>query len=979
MARGMARALAALPFTGLAVIGLAVMALAAILHTGGDAARAESQSVTGVALVIGQSDYRQLAKLPNPQNDATAVDRLLSDLGFEVASVSNADGRKLRRALERFVEDAAEADVALLYYSGHGIEAGGENFLVPVDADISALDDAGERLVPLSRLLGELQKVVPVTIVLLDACRDNPFPPGATVQVEAGAEPVQMGTAGLSAPRGASALSPRTSAAPAGSLGAVIGYAAAPGSVALDGEPGGNSPYAAALLKHLAAGGYPFGDVMTMVSEEVWLKTRAAQTPWTNTSLRRQLWFGGTEKEPEGDEAAIRGERRGLLLRIATLGESERQQVASRAAEGGVPMDALFAMLSAVGSEVPEDPQQFDRLLREQADRLRSILSERAALQTSDPEIGRLAALADTAVAEGALKAAIELNERAKQRVQALSGRVDDAEAQIAQRRTEFAAVYAKSAQTYALAYDYEAAARDFAAAYEQVERWNPDVAWRYKASEAEALNQHGHYRADAAATDRSVEAFGVALSLAPKDKRPQAWAEVQSGLGLALWTQGDRRGDKTTLLAAIDALRAALTVQSREATPQQWATTQGTLGAVLMTVGSQEEGTARLEEARAALQAGLEVFTRAETPREWARLQNRLGGALLALGLRQPGTELIRQGLAAFEASLAERPRQSVPFDWAQSSNNLALAYSTLAQREGRPDYLDKAVEFHRLALEVQTRERTPLLWAEGEANLGALYWQQAQYVAGWEKPAAAAASFRAALEVVPRELSPLRWAALQDNLGLALKMIGERRSDEVAVEEAIAAFEVALAERRRDRVPFQWASTSTNLANGYFSLGTYRRDAAMLEQAVALYRDVLTVNRRDSIPLEWARTTNNMGLVLHALGTLENSAERLDEAAATFRLSLEENWRDRVPLDWGLTQYNLARVLLDLGRHRSDREKLAQAGEAVRGAREAYLGAGVTDFASAFDNLEFEIQLTDLRIQVDEKVKAAGQPAEE
>ena len=83
--------------------------------------------------------------------------KLLSDLGFDARSVSDRDAAKLKRDLERFVEDAEGADVAFLYYSGHGIEAGGENWLVPVDADVSSLDNAGEALVPLSAVMDELK------------------------------------------------------------------------------------------------------------------------------------------------------------------------------------------------------------------------------------------------------------------------------------------------------------------------------------------------------------------------------------------------------------------------------------------------------------------------------------------------------------------------------------------------------------------------------------------------------------------------------------------------------------------------------------------------------------------------------------------------------------------------------------------------------------------------------------------------------
>ena len=120
-----------------AVLALLLCALSAALH-------AEEKSLKGVALVIGQSKYEHIAPLANPANDAREMVKLLSDLGFDARSVSDRDAAKLRRDLERFVEDAEGADVAFLYYSGHGIEAGGENWLVPVDADVSSLDNAGE-------------------------------------------------------------------------------------------------------------------------------------------------------------------------------------------------------------------------------------------------------------------------------------------------------------------------------------------------------------------------------------------------------------------------------------------------------------------------------------------------------------------------------------------------------------------------------------------------------------------------------------------------------------------------------------------------------------------------------------------------------------------------------------------------------------------------------------------------------------------
>ena len=224
----------------------------------------EEQSLKGVALVIGQSKYAHIAPLANPANDAREMVKLLSDLGFDARSVSDRDTAKLKRDLERFVEDAEGADVAFLYYSGHGIESGGENWLVPVDADVSSLDNAGETLVPLSAVMDQLKGVVPVTILLLDACRTDPFPAGALVRKSPSDPGAPIGAGGLTPVRGATPLAD----APAASdnLGTVIGFAAEPGRPALDGATGENSPYASALLRHLGAmDGVEFGQVMRMV------------------------------------------------------------------------------------------------------------------------------------------------------------------------------------------------------------------------------------------------------------------------------------------------------------------------------------------------------------------------------------------------------------------------------------------------------------------------------------------------------------------------------------------------------------------------------------------------------------------------------------------------------------------------------------------------------------------------------------------
>jgi uncharacterized caspase-like protein len=260
-----------------------LVALAAVLLLG--AAPAVSADLHGVALVIGESDYDSdaLRDLQNPKSDARAMDELLGSLGFDVDRALNDNRADLEEDIQRFLRDAKGADVALVYYSGHGIEAGGADYLVPTDADISTPQKAGESLVPVQDLLEQLARTVPVTITLLDACRTNAFPTGTTIKLPGSDTVIDVASTGLGEPRGATPIArPGVSK---DSLGMVIGFAASPGEAALDGQAGGNSPYAAALLKHFGAGGYPFDELMTLVRQEVYLKTNGRQLPWTNSSL----------------------------------------------------------------------------------------------------------------------------------------------------------------------------------------------------------------------------------------------------------------------------------------------------------------------------------------------------------------------------------------------------------------------------------------------------------------------------------------------------------------------------------------------------------------------------------------------------------------------------------------------------------------------------------------------------------------------
>ena len=337
-------------------------------------AASAADTLKGVALVIGESKYDNplLPALTNPRNDARAIDDLLNDLGFDVRRVLDGDRDELEEAIGDFVKDAKSADVALVYYSGHGIEADGKNYMAPVDADMSSPEAAGRTLVPVDALLDQLAKAVPVTILLLDACRTSSFPAGTMIQPPGTPAPVPAAENGLAIVRGPDPVV--RPGVPASSLGMVIGFAASPGHPALDGPPDGNSPYAAALLKHLSAGGYSFADVMTMVGQEVYLKTKSLQRPWVNSSLLRVLTFGKPIEDADPDETAIREDRRQLLLTIGNdLTPTTRTAVEDMATSEDVPLDALYGMLQQLNVYTSGGQGDLEAQLREGARQLKQF------------------------------------------------------------------------------------------------------------------------------------------------------------------------------------------------------------------------------------------------------------------------------------------------------------------------------------------------------------------------------------------------------------------------------------------------------------------------------------------------------------------------------------------------------------------------------------------------------------------------------
>lgn len=907
-------------------VSIAVLVLAA-----GLAAPLHADELRGVALVIGASDYEVLDDLANPVGDARAMDDMLGDLGFDVTRVLDRNGDRLREEIADFVADAQGADVALVYYAGHAVEAGGQNYLVPVDADLATPVTAGASLVPIGELLNELARTVPVTIMLLDACRTEAFPGGTAVLLPGGDVPVAVAATGLTEMRGPTAV--LTNIDPE-SLGMVIGFAASPGAAALDGPAGSNSPYAAALLKHLSAGGYEFGDLMTMVTEEVYLETGGRQLPWINSSLRRALSFGAPLVETDSDENLIASARRTLLLSISTMPDYLKHQVEAAATEASVPMDAIYGLLSALGEDVPSDPTDLQKLILTQVDRITETIRDQAAISSVDPEITRLADLADRAIGEGAMAVAVQFLEAAKARYATVDAALDEAEGKIEARRIEGGELFAKSANAYSLAGDYRAAAENYRLAFAEVEKWDDRLALLYKARQAEELYAYGDQYGDNAILLDSIAAIREALALASREADPSGWATLQSKLGGALAILGERRGDNGQLEASLSAYRLALEASPRDRVPLDWAGLQNNIANVLGTLGEQSGDAALLEEAVATYRLVLEHYTREQAPLEWAMTQNNLGATLSALGRHERSSDRLEEALAAYRLSLEVRTRERLPIEWAATLSNLGSVLSDLGRRDGRVDRFESAVAAYRLALEERTREREPLAWALTQNNLGDALEELGRREGDTGRLEEALAAYRLALEEYTRERVPVEWASTQINIGNALRAIGNRSGGTAELKEAANSYRLALEELTRARTPLEWATAQNDLGNVLGDLGRRENNPQRLEDAISAYRAALLEHTRARVPFEWALTQNNLGATLVRLGRMEASNTHIDAGVTAYRLALEEFSAEDAPLDWARTQNNLAAALVTLGETEAGTGRLEEAIVAYRHA---------------------------------------------
>jgi uncharacterized caspase-like protein len=247
----------------------ALVALWTVLLAAAPSSAAVQPNDKRVALVIGNGAYQSAVRLDNAVFDARTVADSFRKLGFQVVDGYDLNIDQMRSKVSEFSSALSDSKSAVIYYAGHGISVDEENYLVPTDIVLKSPTDLDLNAISVSLLLKQMKRDDRVNIVILDACRDNPF--AATL--------ARAKTRALVVERGLSRID--------GDLarGTLIAFASDPKSTALDGPTGAHSPFTEAFLSHLFDSGVTIDTVMSRVRNDVWEKTGHHQLPWVNTSL----------------------------------------------------------------------------------------------------------------------------------------------------------------------------------------------------------------------------------------------------------------------------------------------------------------------------------------------------------------------------------------------------------------------------------------------------------------------------------------------------------------------------------------------------------------------------------------------------------------------------------------------------------------------------------------------------------------------
>lgn len=281
-------------FTPIASILRFISATTLLISISALAVPAYAKELQRTALVIGNSQYESIS-LANPGNDADDMAAVLRDRGFNVILIKDADRKRMRKALRTFGEKLKDGGIGLFYYAGHGVQTGGVNYLIPLDADIQVEDEIQDEAISADLVLRKMNSAGnQLNIAIFDACRNNPY----TRQFRS----LSRGLARMVAP-----------------VGTIVAYSTSPGSVAADGE-GRNGLYTQYLLEQIKKPGMSIEQVFKQTRRSVRDATSGRQTPWEESSLTGDFYFTASLSQ-ESALAQLRKETAQLALQQKVDGE----------------------------------------------------------------------------------------------------------------------------------------------------------------------------------------------------------------------------------------------------------------------------------------------------------------------------------------------------------------------------------------------------------------------------------------------------------------------------------------------------------------------------------------------------------------------------------------------------------------------------------------------------------------------------------
>lgn len=727
------------------------------------------------ALVIAAADYDQLRDLANPVPDAASVADLLDGLGFEVTLETDRDLRRTRRALEDFAEDAAGAELVLFYYAGHGTEVGGENRLLPTDTRTESPEALRESSLPLTEVVGALTAIAPATVMILDACRNDPFAGTGLEELARAAVPLE-GAQGLALAEGFARVGPAENL--------IYAFATAPGDTASDGPEGAHSPFAEALMRHLVTPGLEFRTALTLVTQDVYDRTRGAQTPYFESGLPDLVFAAG--------QLPDLGERDGLLLAMAGIAPDLRAEIETLAADRQMPLAPLYAAVLANGLETQSAPAR-RAALEEAAESYADFQNRLTLLSTSDPRVEELRRAAAADMALGARQTALDRYDEAA----AIDAEAGEAAGEVfVSRKVSQAVTLLQKADAARAGLDRDLALRTLEEVEAILALVEPlGIPREAMEARTNALWDRGNLlmlmgdTAGALAVFRQWQDLATARSAAA----PEDMGFLRD-LGVSRNNVGDvlvKQGDLTGAAAAYDAaLVVAADLATRAPDNMKWQSdvlvVRIKMGDVRLALGDQSGAE---QEFRAAIAVADGLLAAEPGTAEWQRMQavgqERLGDLLMQRG------DLAGAGVAIKAALATHQARHDASPEDMDTQRDLALALEKLGTLLSLSGDLAGAEarlrESQALSLDLMQRDPANTLWQRdlsvSHMRMATLQFQIGD-LARAETSVRAALALREALVTV--DPANLEW---RRDLSSALTRLGDMalaRKDVAGAEEA-------------------------------------------------------------------------------------------------------------------------------------------------------------------------------------------------